>query len=204
MTSRFNAEQFANMKSNVAGVIFVYESKDGKESAIHFFGADFEATAKTQDELLRVMRNVVSLHWMIKIKETELREKNDGIRCKLRATTPTEIIINGANGETIKKYDTANSDFAKFGFFPTKKDLERSARDQKKYIHSATIALLEALNFRVDFPKAEKEEKVQKKALAESKPEIKTNAKADTKTSPATTTAEISATETTTTTKKAA
>lgn len=36
---------------------------------------------------------------------------------------------------------------------PTKKDLERSARDRKKYIHNATKALMEALNFRVELPK---------------------------------------------------
>ena len=38
---------------------------------------------------------------------------------------------------------------------PTKKDLERSARDRKKYIHNATKALMDALNFRVELPKDE-------------------------------------------------
>ena len=60
-----------------------------------------------------------------------------------------------ANKERAKVFETKDCDFSKFGFFPTKKDMERSARDKKKYIHASTVAMLEALNFRVEFPKAE-------------------------------------------------
>ena len=44
--SKLNAEQFANMAVNAAGVIFEYAGKDGKNTAMHFFGADYEATVK--------------------------------------------------------------------------------------------------------------------------------------------------------------
>lgn len=152
---KFNADQYANMDTHVAGIIFVYAGKDGKDTAMHFFGKEYEMTAKTQDELLRVMRNLKTTLWMVKEKETELREKNDGIRCKYRSSTPTIIYVNTDKNERVKKYVTECSDFSKFGFFPTKKDLERSARDKKKYIHSSTIAMLVALNFRVEFPKTE-------------------------------------------------
>ena len=61
--SKLNAEQFANMAVNAAGVIFEYAGKDGKNTAMHFFGADYEATVKTQDEMFRVLRNVVTTFW---------------------------------------------------------------------------------------------------------------------------------------------
>lgn len=173
-SAKFNADQFANMDTHVAGIIFVYAGKDGNDTAMHFSGKEYEMTAKTQDEFIRVMRNLKTTLWLVKEKETELREKNDGIRCKYRTTTPTTIYVNMANKEHAKVFETSDCDFSKFGFFPTKKDLERSARDKKKYIHASTIAMLEALNFRVEFPKAEtttdakvetkKKEKVQKKA----------------------------------------
>lgn len=156
-SSKYNAEQFKHMNLNSAGIIFVYEGKDGNDTAMHFLGEEYEMTAKTQDEFLRVMRNLKTTFWMVKEKETELREKNDGIRCKYRSSTPAQILVNAKGNQRVKKYETDCSDFSKFGFFPTKKDLERSARDKKKYIHSSTIAMLEALNFRVEFPKAETE-----------------------------------------------
>lgn len=83
--SKLNAEQFANMAVNAAGVVFEYAGKDGKNTAMHFFGADYEAKVKTQDEMFRVLRNVVTTFWEVKTKESLLRESNDGIRSKLRA-----------------------------------------------------------------------------------------------------------------------
>lgn len=68
--SKLNAEQFANMAVNAAGVIFEYAGKDGKNTAMHFFGADYEATVKTQDEMFRVLRNVVTTFWEVKTKES--------------------------------------------------------------------------------------------------------------------------------------
>lgn len=150
--SKLNAEQFANMAVNAAGVIFEYAGKDGKNTAMHFFGADYEATVKTQDEMFRVLRNVVTTFWEVKTKESLLRESNDGIRSKLRAGTPHRLIIRTSAGITVKIFDLDASVWARIGLMPTKKDLERSARDRKKYIHNATKALMEALNFRVELP----------------------------------------------------
>lgn len=187
-SAKFNADQFANMDTHVAGIIFVYAGKDGKDTAMHFFGKEYEMTAKTQDEFLRVMRNLKTAFWMVKEKETELRERNDGIRCKYRVSTPTMIFVNTVNNERAKVFNTECSDFSKFGFFPTKKDMERSARDKKKYIHTSTVAMLEALNFRVEFPKTEEvapakpaaKEKA-KKTEAEVKSDVKTEAKSEVK-----------------------
>lgn len=164
--SRLNAEQFAQLGAK-GGVTLEYAGKDGNNSAIAFFGADFEPKAKTQDEVLRVVKNVMLAHWTVKDKETVLRADNDGIRCKLRATTPYRIHIYTDNGEKIKVYDLADSEWAKIGLMPTKKDLERSTRDQKQYIHKASIAMLEALNFRLELPKEEKADKPQKAEKAE-------------------------------------
>lgn len=151
--SKLNAEQFANMAVNAAGVIFEYAGKDGKNTAMHFFGTDYEATARTQDEMFRVLRNVVTTFWEVKTKESLLRESNDGIRSKLRAGTPLRLIIRTSAGSTVKIFDLDASVWARIGLMPTKKDLERSARDRKKYIHHATKALMEALNFRIELPK---------------------------------------------------
>jgi hypothetical protein len=156
--SKLNAEQFSAMSSNFKGVVLEYAGKDGKNSAIHFFGLDYEATGKTQDEMLRVVKNVMLAHWLTKAKETELREANDGIRCKLRASTPLRIHIHTDKGEIVKVYDLESSEWARIGLMPTKVDLERSARDQKKTVHGAAIAMLEALKFRVELPKEEKTE----------------------------------------------
>lgn len=153
--SKLNAVQFANLANNAAGVIFEYAGKDGKNTAMHFFGADFEATAKTQDEMFRVLRNVVTTFWEVKTKEAILRKANDGIRSKLRASTPFQLIIRTSKGDTVRKFALDESVWAKLGFMPTKKDLERSASDRKKYIHDATKALMDALNFRVELPKTE-------------------------------------------------
>lgn len=160
--SKLNAEQFANLANNAAGVIFEYAARENKNTAMHFFGADFEATAKTQDEMFRVLRNVVTTFWEVKTKEAILREANDGIRSKLRASTPYRLIIRTSKGETVKNFDLDESVWAKIGLMPTKKDLERSARDRKKYIHNATKALMDALNFRVELPK-EDEKPTEKK-----------------------------------------
>lgn len=156
-TSKLNAEQFANLSSNFAGVVLVYNStnKDGEttSTAQHFFGADYEPKDKSQDEIFRVWKNVVETFWAVKSKETVLREDNDGIRSKLRASTPTAIIFKTNNGETAKRFDLEQSVWQKIGLVPTKKDLERSARDYKNAIHRATKASFDALGFRMEFAK---------------------------------------------------
>lgn len=151
--SKLDAEQFANLATTAAGVIFEYAGRENNNTAMHFFGDDYEATAKTQDEMFRVLRNVVTTFWEVKSKETLLRESNDGIRSKLRASTPYRLVIRTKKGETVKNFDLSTSVWAKIGLVPTKKDLERSERDRSKYIHRATKALMDALNFRIELPK---------------------------------------------------
>lgn len=156
-TSKLNAEQFANLVNGLKGVILVYKSVDRegneKEAAQQFFGADYEPKDKTQNEIFRVWKNVVMTFWAVKAEEIKLREANDGIRSKLRATTPCAIIFRTANGETVKRFDLEESVWAKIGLVPTKKDFERTARDYKKAIHAAAKASFDALGFRVALPK---------------------------------------------------
>lgn len=156
-TCKLNAEQFAALKENFAGIVLVYETtnKEGviTRTAQQFFGAEYEAADKTEDEMFRVWKNVVATFWSVKQKETDLRADNDGIRSKLRASTPAEVIINTANGERVKRYELLESVWQKIGLVPTKKDLERTARDYKKAIHAATKASFEALGFRLELPK---------------------------------------------------
>lgn len=156
-TSKLNAEQFANLVNGLKGVILVYKSVDRegneKEAAQQFFGADYEPKDKTQNEIFRVWKNVVMTFWAVKAEEIKLREANDGIRSKLRATTPCAIIFRTANGETVKRFDLEESVWAKIGLVPTKKDFERTARDYKKAIHAAAKASFDALGFRVALPR---------------------------------------------------
>lgn len=149
-TSKLNAEQFENLSSKAKGVILVYAGKEGKDTAQHFFGADYEVKDKSQDEMFKVWKNVMMTFWAVKAEEKKLREDNDGIRSKLRATTPSRIIFNDVKGENVKTYELDNSVWAKIGLVPTKKDFERTARDYKKAIHAATKASFDALGFRVD------------------------------------------------------
>ncbi|MCD8252748.1 MAG: hypothetical protein LUD40_12490 [Phocaeicola dorei] len=156
-TTKLSAEQFANLVNGLKGVILVYKSVDRegdeKEAAQQFFGADYEPKDKTQNEIFRVWKNVVMTFWAVKAEEIKLREANDGIRSKLRATTPCAIIFRTANGETVKRFDLEESVWAKIGLVPTKKDFERTARDYKKAIHAAAKASFDALGFRVALPK---------------------------------------------------
>lgn len=161
-TSKLNAEQFAVLANGLNGVVLVYKSVDRenneKETAQHFFGPDYEPKDKSQNEIFRVWKNVVMTFWAVKAEEIKLREANDGIRSKLRATTPCAIIFRTANGETVKRFDLEESVWAKIGLVPTKKDFERTARDYKKAIHAAAKASFDALGFRVALPKDEKVE----------------------------------------------
>lgn len=174
--SKLNADQYANLSSIEAGIIFEYAGKDGKNTGLIFFGKEYEATAKTQDEAFRVLKNVVATFWEVKTAETKLREANDGIRSKLRASTPFRIIVRTAKGDTLRNYALEDSVWAKIGLMPTKKDLERSAKDRKKYIHNAAKALMDALNFRVELPKSEEKPKGEADAPAASEPGTIANA----------------------------
>lgn len=175
--SKLNSEQFAGTETGLKGIIFVYNGKDGAQTALHFFGKDYEPADKTQNEVFRAIKNVVNTFWSVKETETKLREDADGIRSKLRASTPSAIIIRTEKGEKVNVYDLTESVWARLGFVPTKKDMERSARDKKKAIHNATKAIFEAMNFRVTLPKETAEPK-KIEAEKETKIEAKTAEKA--------------------------
>ena len=159
-TCKLNAEQFSHFISDFAGVMLVYKStnRDGvtSETAQHFWGEDYEVSnifsdpKEMENEVFRVWKNVVATFWSVKQKEMELRQDNDGIRSKLRASTPAEIIIHTSNRIRVRRYELEESVWSKIGLVPTKKDLERTARDFKKAIHAATKASFDALSFRVD------------------------------------------------------
>ena len=131
-TSKLNKEQYANIGS-FAGIMLVYNStnKDGElvQTAQHFFGADFEPADKSDNEIFRVIKNMVATMWHTIAEEKKLRADADGIRSKFRATTPAEIIICEKSGNRIKKYDLTDSVWARIGLVPTKVDLEKSIRN---------------------------------------------------------------------------
>ena len=103
-TSKLNKEQYANIGS-FAGIMLVYNStnKDGElvQTAQHFFGADFEPADKSDNEIFRVIKNMVATMWHTIAEEKKLRADADGIRSKFRATTPAEIIICEYNDTSV-------------------------------------------------------------------------------------------------------
>lgn len=156
-TSKLNAEQFENLENSAKGVLLVYTSQDGKKTAQHFLGAEYEPVDKSQNEVFRVWKNVLITFWTVKKEELKLRESNDGIRSKFRASIPTEIIFRASNGDT-KRFPLETSVWSRIGLVPTKKDFERTNRDYNKAIHAAAKASFDALGFRVALPKDEKAE----------------------------------------------
>ena len=75
-TSKLNKEQYANIGS-FAGIMLVYNStnKDGElvQTAQHFFGADFEPADKSDNEIFRVIKNMVATMWHTIAEEKKLR-----------------------------------------------------------------------------------------------------------------------------------
>lgn len=155
-TCRWNSEEYGALVNSSEGVILVYTDAKGKKSAQYFFGEGYVPANKTQDAVFKVWRNVVATFWNVKHVELGLRKDNDGIRTKLRASTPSEIIFRAVNGD-VKRFQLEFSVWAKVGLIPTKKDLERllKARDLKEAIHRAAKASFDALGFRVQLEKEE-------------------------------------------------
>jgi len=154
-TSKLNAVQFAALSSGFKGIMLVYNGANDTQTAQHFFGADYEIKSglkgkALEDDKFRVWKNVMLTFWSVKAEELKLREDNDGIRSKLRATTPSTIIFRDDKGNMVVSYALDQSVWAKIGLVPTKKDFERTARDYKKAIHAATKASFDALGFRLD------------------------------------------------------
>ena len=151
---KLNVANYAALSADQRkGVFFVFRNADGEESAIHFLGTRFQATAKTQDEIIRVMKAVTRMFWAVDKKAASLRERNDSLRPKLTSRCPVEIVIYANDAKKVKTWDVSECEFT-FKLFPTAKDRERSTKDVDKYIHGAVLALLEALDFRVEFPAA--------------------------------------------------
>lgn len=151
-TCKVNSEDFKNLENSAKGVLLVYTSQDGKKTAQQFLGAEYEPVDKSQNEIFRVWKNVLITFWAVKKEELKLRESNDGIRSKFRASIPTEIIFRASNGDT-KRFPLETSVWSRIGLVPTKKDFERTERDYKKAIHAAAKASFDALGFRVALPK---------------------------------------------------
>lgn len=153
-TSKWNSGDVVNLVSSSKGVILLYTDSKGKKTAQYFFGEGYVPANKTQDAVFKVWRTVVATFWDVKRKEQKLRKDNDGIRSKLRAPTPTEIIFHAENND-IKRFPLEFSVWSKIGLMPTKKDLERlvKERDVKDAIHRAAKASFDALGFRVQLSK---------------------------------------------------
>lgn len=166
-TSKLNKEQYANI-GTFAGIMLVYNStnRDGEtvQTAQHFFGKDFEPADKSDNEIFRVIKNMVATMWHTIAEEKKLRADADGIRSKFRATTPAEIIICDKSNNRIKRYDLTDSVWARIGLVPTKVDLEKSNRDFAKTIHAAAKAIRDAMNFAPNLAGLEKAEKSEKPA----------------------------------------
>lgn len=151
-----NANQFAAMLPNLsqhAGVILVYTGSTGTQTALRFFGDDFTPRNGKQDEAFRCWKNIYTVFRTVKQAENDLREKNDGIRSKLRAGTPSQIYFVTAEGKVVQTYELADSIWKSVGLVPTKKDLEKTGRDLKKAINDAARASFTAIGMRDLLPK---------------------------------------------------
>lgn len=155
-TSKLNPEQFVKMVNCAKGVYLVYPGKDNLATAQYFFDEGYVPANKSQDEIFKVWRNVVDTFWRVKQAEAKLRADNDGIRSKLRASTPMEVIFRCDDGR-VAHFPLEHSVWSKIGLIPTKKDIERLSkeRDFKASIHRAAKASFDALGFRVALPKEE-------------------------------------------------
>lgn len=138
--TRYNSVQFSEVSNNqLAGVALVYRSvrKDG-----------------TADEVFRVWKNAIKIHWDAKRSEAGLKVDNGGIAVKLRASTPAEIIVRKTDGKTVLRWDAESSIFARVGIMPTAKDLQELTRDYKKKMHKAAKASFDALKMKFEFEAA--------------------------------------------------
>lgn len=162
--TRYNSVQFSEVSNNqLAGVALVYRTvrNAGKadekvvETCIHLGGADFVPANGTEDEIFRVWKNALKLHWDAKREECTLKVDNGGIAVKLRASTPAEIVVRKADGKTVLRWTGEDSIFDRVGIMPTAKDLQELARDYKKKMHKAASASFKALKLKFKFDAAE-------------------------------------------------
>lgn len=171
-TSKLDKEQFENA-AKFAGIMLVYSStgRDNVKtlSGQHFFGKEFEPADETDDEVFRVIKNMVATIWHTVAKEKELRNSADGIRSIFRSKTPDEIVICDQNKNKIVSYKLDGSVWKSIGLVPTKIDLEKSTREFEKTIHSAAMAIRSALGFKPNLPNLLQTEKPEEKSTKTAK-----------------------------------
>lgn len=151
-----NSKQFDAISPNLSqhpGVILVYTGSTGTQTALRFYGDDFTPKNGTQDEAFRCWKNIYTVFRTVKQTENELREKNDGIRSKLRAGTPSQVYFVTAEGKVVQTYELSDSIWKSVGLVPTKKDLEKTGRELKKAINDAARASFTAIGMRDLLPK---------------------------------------------------
>ena len=166
-TSKLNKEQYANI-GTFAGIMLVYNStnRDGEtvQTAQHFFGKDFEPADKSDNEIFRVIKNMVATMWHTIAEEKKLRADADGIRSKFLPPTPAELFPS-PNSTTLPTLSHLPAGvWARIGLVPTKVCLEKSSRDFAKTIHAAAKAIRDAMNFAPNLAGLEKAEKSAKTA----------------------------------------
>lgn len=152
-----------------AGINLIYTTlrKDGDYNiTVLAFGESAfiaESTKEVSREtaVFRAWKNLVKLHWTAKEAEKQLKEDNNGISLKLRATCPSYVFVSGIDNSGEKPvrfsnmFDVTASVWSKIGLIPAKKDLEAlqglSKQDRKTRLHNAARASFDALNFRIDY-----------------------------------------------------
>lgn len=157
--TKYNSVQFSEVSNQqLAGVALVYTSvnREGEErsSCVHLGGEEFVPANCTEDEIFRVWKNVIKLHWDAKRLEAGMKVDNGGIAIKLRGTTPSQIVVRSESGRAKFVWYKDDSVFDRIGIMPTTKDLQELARDYKKKMHKAAAASFKALKTRFEFEEA--------------------------------------------------
>lgn len=131
------------------GVAFFYKTVKKKGTAdeeIRYNACVLSGDAFSSDDLFEVWKNTISLYWNVKKDVNLLREDCKGIASNLKGSHPYAIVIY-KNGCKALEWCSATSVMYKVGVIPTKKELELSNRDFKKYIHKAAVASFKALEY---------------------------------------------------------
>lgn len=158
--NKIGIKQYAETNANtLSGVTFVYVSTNG-ESAVNLNGEDFTPANKTNDEIFRVWKNALKIHWDLALILRGLKKDNGGIRGKLRSTTPAYIVVRTKSGEVAFRWSREASVFDSVGIMPTLADIkeveeERAKnKDYKQKMHRAASASFNALKLKFKFEKA--------------------------------------------------
>lgn len=154
--NKVGIKQYAEIGNTLKGVVFVYVSTNG-ESAIHLNGSDFTPADGTKEEVWRVWKNALKLHWDLALILKGLKKDNGGIRGKLRTSTPAQIIVRNDSGKVVFRWVKETSVFDAVGIMPTKADIDEvekeraETKDYKKKMHRAASASFNALKLKFNF-----------------------------------------------------